>query len=57
MKEFPSVNDFEIPAEFRIEGCYIRSMNSLMEASEGYKEEVILQKLLEFRENIEVDIN
>ena len=57
MKDFVVAEDFDMPEEFRIDGCYIRSINSLMEFSTGSDPVECLNKLGELRRNILRDLD
>jgi hypothetical protein len=43
--DFVEVNDFDIKNIYRIDGCYIQSMNAMMEFAEALNSKVSLKKL------------
>lgn len=55
--DFVEVEKFNIPDDFKIEGCYINAMGSLMEFAETQNAEQSLKKLKEFRASIAKDVD
>lgn len=55
--DFVVINDFDISDAFKIDGCYIQSMNALMEFCEAQNSSVSLDKLSEFRNCLVKDID
>lgn len=49
MPEYAEVDRFDIPKKYQIDGCYVHSMNTLMEFAETRTAFGALQKLREFR--------
>ena len=45
INDFVEVSNFNIPEDFRIDGCYVQSMNALMEFAECIKADESLEKL------------
>jgi hypothetical protein len=55
--DFVEVNNFDIKDIYRIEGCYIQSMNALMEFAESLNSKYSLKKLKEFRNCMSKDVD
>ena len=57
LPDFADINDFEVPQKYKIEGCYVESMSSLMDLSEATTSRACLQRLSEFRRSITKDLD
>lgn len=55
--DFVEVNNFDIKDIYRIEGCYLHSMNALMEFAECTNSKLSLKKLKEFRSCLSKDVD
>lgn len=55
--DFVEVNDFDIKDIYKIDGCYIQSMNALMEFAESLNSKLSLKKLKEFRSCMSKDVD
>ena len=57
LENFPDPKNYDLTEDFEIDGCYIRSINSLMEFAEEENPINLMKKLKEFRKNILLDID
>jgi hypothetical protein len=55
--DFAEVNNFDIKDIYKIDGCYIQSMNVLMEFAECPNSKYSLKKLKEFRSCMSRDVD
>lgn len=55
--DFVEVTNFDIKDLYRIDGCYIQSMNALMEFAESPNSKFTLKKLKEFRYCLSKDVD
>jgi hypothetical protein len=55
--DFVEINNFDIKDIYKIEGCYIQSMNALMEFAESLNSKHSLKKLKEFRNCLSKDVD
>jgi hypothetical protein len=55
--DFIEVIHFDIKEIFKIEGCYIQSMNAMMEFAEALSSKLSLRKLKEFRTCLSRDVD